>query len=118
MKKNGFTLIELIASVTILALIALIAFPAILNSLSSGQAKVDDGVKKVVESAAEAYANDYDTFSSVSVCKLAQEGYISTSFFEKNKKLIGAGLVSIANNGSKYTYSFQATGGPSTCNLG
>lgn len=118
MKKNGFTLIELIASVTILAFIALLAFPAILNSLKKGQDQVDEGVIQVVESAAEVYANENDSYNNISVCKLAQNGYISTSFFEKNKDKIGKGRVNISSNSSKYTYTFQSTGGDATCDLG
>jgi len=35
MKKNGFTLIEILATIIILATIALIAFPAVLNLLNN-----------------------------------------------------------------------------------
>ncbi len=117
MKKNGFTLIELIASITLLAIIALIAFPVILNSLTSGQAKVDEGVKKVVESAAEKYANDNDRFTDVSVCFLAQHGYISPSFFEKNKKILEHAMINISDNGTKYNYTFDLNGFDGECDL-
>lgn len=122
MKKNGFTLIELIASVTILALIALIAFPNILNALKKGQDKVDAGVKRVVESAAESYYNDKPDIKQnytvyVTVCDLAKNGYISVSFFEKNQSSIGQGRVKITPSGSKYTYEFLSTGGDSSCSL-
>lgn len=57
--KKGFTLIEMIGSIVILAMIALIAFPAVLNLLNSSQSKVDDGVKNYIIGAAREYVSEH-----------------------------------------------------------
>ena len=57
MKKNGFTLIELIGTVVILAIIALVVLPATLSVLNQGQDEVDKSVIQVVESAGNSYVN-------------------------------------------------------------
>ena len=40
--KNGFTLAELLGTIVILALIALIAFPAVLGLLNNSQNETDE----------------------------------------------------------------------------
>ena len=59
MKNKGFTLLELIGTVVILAIIMLIALPAILSMLSDGQSKVDDSLIGLVESAANQYVQEH-----------------------------------------------------------
>ena len=57
--KKGFTLIEMIGSVVILAMIALVAFPAVLNLLNNSQGKIDDAMKNTALGAAREYVNDH-----------------------------------------------------------
>ena len=57
--KKGFTLIEMIGSIVILAIIALVAFPAVLNILNSSQGKIDDNMKSYAIGAAKEYVNDH-----------------------------------------------------------
>lgn len=58
MKKNGFTLVELLAVIIILAVIALMAFPAILNSIKKSENTIDDSVKKIILNGAKLYLDD------------------------------------------------------------
>lgn len=56
--KSGFTLVELVGVVIILALIALIAFPAILNAIRGTQGQISDASKQIIYSATSSYLSD------------------------------------------------------------
>jgi len=92
--KKGFTLIEMIGSIVILAIIALVAFPAVLNMLNSSQVKVDDGMKKYAKGAAKEYVNDHvndfprnsSLNKNVSINKLISEGYMTEKSVNDNMK--------------------------------
>lgn len=90
MNKRGFTLVELLGSIVILAMLALIAFPAILSTLNSGQENIDTSVKDFIVAAAEECVNDnIDNYNDMcnSVEKLKDNGYISTTFYDKYPSL-------------------------------
>ncbi len=118
MKKNGFTLIELVGSIVILAIIALVAFPALLNMLNKGENQVDDSVKSVVISAAEKYVNDHiDNYPkqltggavrtyTINVSTLKDNGYIETTFYNKYCEIKTA-QVTVSANTKKYSYAVK-----------
>ena len=113
MNKKGFTLIELIGSIIIIAALALLAFPAILSLLNSGQEQVDDSVIKFVKSAAEECVNENinENINDYSKCKsfknLKNNGYISTTFYEKYKGDITKTIVITENTSkSKFCYGY------------
>ena len=58
MKKKGFTLIEILAVVTIMGLIFLLIIPKISNSLKSKKTDIDKTTKSMIVSAAKLYVND------------------------------------------------------------
>ena len=102
MNKKGFTLIELLGSIVILAIIAAIAFPAILGLLNSSQNEIDNAKKNIVEGAAKDYVddnvNDFPRNTNLSkkidVKDLINDGYISsTSINEKEDEEIYNGCV-------------------------
>ena len=73
-KSNGFTLVELLAVIVIIAIVSLIAVPNISGLLNKG---------KSIEAAAKYYAQDYadkltfnNDISSVKVATLLEYGYI------------------------------------------
>ena len=109
MNKKGFTLIELIGSIIIIAALALLAFPAILSLLNSGQEQVDDSVIKFVKSAAEECVNENinDYSKCNSFVNLKNNGYISTTFYEKYKADITKTIVITENTSkSKFCYGY------------
>ena len=57
--KRGFTLIEMIGSIIILAMIALVAFPAVLNLITNSQGKIDDAMKDTAKGATRDYVSDH-----------------------------------------------------------
>ena len=118
MNKKGFTLIELLGSIVILAALALVAFPAILSVLNSGQEEVDESVVNFVKAAAEECVNDnIDDYgdclsnSSQDKCKcddfakLKDNGYISTTFYDKHINDI-KGKITIEEHNNKYCYGY------------
>ncbi len=117
--NRGFTLIELIGTVVILAVISLIAFPAILNMLNSSNKELEDQTKEFINSAALDYVKDHtDDFSagstgSVSVQELMNGGYISTSVICDDCEIYND-TISVKRNGDKYDLKYNEVGG-GTC---
>lgn len=115
MNKKGFTLIELLGSIVILGLIALLAFPAILNFLSSSQEEIDEAKKSVIISAAKEYVNNdvnsYKRTSSLNenipTSKLIEEGYITNKDIIENEDLVNTCINVKVNSINKYTFEFK-----------
>ena len=55
MKKNGFTLAELLGVIVILAAVALVAFPPIINQIKKSRGELDDALNKLIYSASNQY---------------------------------------------------------------
>jgi len=109
MNKKGFTLIELVGAILIIALIALLAFPALTSMLNAGQNKVDESVKEVLKTAAATCVNEnvnnYSTLCN-SVDKLKDNGYISITFYNKYEDIHGKS-VTITKKNNKYCYKYN-----------
>ena len=86
MKKNGFTLIEMISVVIIVALIAIVAVPNVTNQIANNKNKISDTTKRLIFDAAELYVSDRETeypklsgnIYCLSLDKLASAGYITS----------------------------------------
>ena len=82
MKKNGFTLTELLAVVAIIALIAIIAVPSIIVIRKNMNERIYKEKIELIEKAAETYAsNNPDLFNAetekiITVSELVQEGFL------------------------------------------
>lgn len=55
MKKNGFTLAELLGVIVILALLMLLVFPAITRQLKEGETNIDQAVEQLILNSAKRY---------------------------------------------------------------
>ena len=85
-KNNGFTLIELIAVITILSLIALVSVPVIINTMNRAKQKESDKFKQIVKNAAElylernrdlySYFNEIGDSIDIDASTLISEGYL------------------------------------------
>lgn len=113
MNKRAFTLIELLGSIVILSVIALIAFPSVLNLLGSSQNKIDDSMKRYVEGAARQYVNDNvnlfpktgSTVKIVTISDLHDQGYVNDSSY--NNQSIQSGCVKVSvDSFKKYVYEY------------
>ncbi len=85
-KRQGFTLVELLGVITVLGLIALIAFPIITGSINKAKSNISEATAKVLYSNGESYIkeniNNYklteDNVFCVSLQQLADAGKINT----------------------------------------
>ncbi len=57
-KKNGFTLAELLGVIVILAAVALIAFPPIINQIKKSRGELDQALNTLLLTASEQYLED------------------------------------------------------------
>ena len=92
MNKKGFTLIELMAVVIILVLIAVLAFPPITNQISSSKNKVSDVTKEMLYGAAENYINRHlQTYSSYTTRCVRIGDMVDDGILEAPIKDVGTG---------------------------
>lgn len=114
MNKKGFTLAEIIGVVVILGLIALLAFPPMLNMVKQSENKLSDSAKTLIYTASSRYTakyiNDFPKTKGNIYCitieDLVKEEFLSTSI--QNENLGDFGLQTkikiTINNDSKYDY--------------
>ena len=110
MKNKGFTLIELLGVIIILATISLVAFPAILNFMSSSNGKIDQAKEKIIISAAKDYVTDNNTnIAKITTKALIENGYITNKEIiksvDENQPLENSCVKVTEDNGEiKYTF--------------
>lgn len=84
--KQGFTLIEMIAVIGIIALMSLLVMPSIINQIAEKKTEISGVTEKIIYSATELYMNDNSvdynkTVGSVYCIKLEKivnAGYLKT----------------------------------------
>lgn len=120
MKQKGFTLIELIAVIVILALIALVVFPAINGVLKDSRENAYDSQISIIEKAAkEYYLENYKELPEengctyVSIETLISKGYISDEELDEKSQIIDpktneplTGFVEVQYDSNQYNYKF------------
>ena len=106
MNKKGFTLIELIVTILLVAMISSIAFVSINKSIQKSKQKECLNIKTSIRSAADLYFSDnrYNPVESVTAQKLKEDGYlnIKESYITNpvNKQNIELSNISIPNDTS------------------
>ncbi len=122
--KNAFTFIELLGVIVILAIIALIAFPTIINLLGSKEEVKNEGIQNLLIAAAGQYVNDhvndfpkqltnkteiksYGETGNLTADFLIKNGYISTTEIneKKNCKFLND-YIKVTSNSKKYFYEY------------
>lgn len=126
MDRDGFTLVELIAVITILGLLALVVFPSVNASLKQSRADAYDTQKNQIIKAAREYFYENPSelpdagSKDISVEILRDKGYISASDLKNgnivdprdtNKCLTGNVIVSVSESGNKYVYEYDDESG-------
>lgn len=119
MNKKGFTLIELIGSIIILVMIALIVFPSVLNTFNQKNNEIDEASQKTLKLAALEYVNDNlndysktsDLEKYIDYCTLYKNGYV-----KYDEDLINS-RVKITSNGTKYITTFENSGSSAECEI-
>ncbi|WP_106449790.1 competence type IV pilus major pilin ComGC [Trichococcus alkaliphilus] len=75
-KEGGFTLVELLAVIAILALIVGISIPLIGNVIGDARDNTDAAQDELVIDAAQLYFVENDTETSVAVADLIDDGFL------------------------------------------
>ncbi len=115
--KKGFTLVELIGVIIILALIMLLAVPPILNSIRSTRNELSDASKKIIYTAANLYVsenlNDFPKYDGntfcVSIDTLSKKEYLPTIVYDSatGDEIPKDSLVEIKVENNNYTYNMN-----------
>ena len=125
MKKNGFTLVELLAVITILSIVSLIAVPSINRSIQASRQNAYDAQVKNLKTGAKEWGVD-NIYSlpadgseiTVDLKTLKQGGYVDSNIKNpKTKKKMSdtCTKVKIANINGKLTYTVTIEDEPATC---
>lgn len=111
MNKKGFTLAEIIGVITVLGLIALLAFPPMLNMIKNSESKIDDATKTLIYTASSQYTakymNDFPKTSGnvycITVSDLIKETYLDSNIINDDLTLETKIKVTISDD-YKYEY--------------
>ena len=92
-KRNGFTLVELMAVIIIISLIALLTFPNIINQIKKTKKSNNKMIEDVVIEQAKKYVNDNeeefqdDDGYCLSIDTLVDKGYVNEQLVDINNNL-------------------------------
>lgn len=92
MKKRGFTLVELLGVIVLLAAISLVTMPAILNQINNAQNKIDSSTQSIIINAAKLYVddnlNDFEKNTTKTYCltliNLIKDDYLDEGIVNAN----------------------------------
>ena len=117
MKKNGFTLIELIGTIVILSLALIILVPTVTKNIKDGMKDADEKTKSAIELAAKNWTIDNMENIGESYCvtveTLQNEGYLDRNLkmpSTSNSNINAAGVqISLKSGAEKksYTYTYK-----------
>ena len=119
MKNKGFTLVEMLAVIVLLSIIALIAVPAITGIIKGSKETLSEAQLKSIENSARNWASDIDnvdklptadgTCVKVSLNLLKKEGYANLDIKDpKTGNQVNA-WVKITRSGKKLNYETRTT---------
>ena len=115
MNNNGFTLIELIGVILLLAILSIIVFPNVLTSINKNKDAIDEDSKNLIISSAREYvASNTDLFVKktnntycIKLSTLYNNGYVDNVTGLKNSDTsLTTDAVKLVYNGSKFVYSY------------
>ncbi len=108
MKRNGFTLVELLAIIGILSLIAVLVVPRISKSTKEVKEEQYRNTIKIIENAARAYHADNKNVLKVTVQTLKDEKLLTSDLKDPRNDSSISGCVRVSKDSdgvSTYTYS-------------
>ena len=111
-KRNGFTLVELMAVIIIISLITLLTFPNIINQIKKTKKSNNKMIEDVVIEQAKKYVSDNeDEFQDENYCfsidTLLEKDYVKDSLF-KNNDFLDKKVIYITNtNKDGYNYKIM-----------
>lgn len=118
MKKNAFTLLELLGVVIILGVLSLIAFPIILNQIKDAKQGIKDSTKTIIIDAAKDYyeenTNNYERIEGMTYCidikTLTDNNYLNKNLKNENLNNIDTTKkVKLIYHNDKFDYDITDT---------
>lgn len=113
--KKGLTLIELLAILVIVGIIAAIAIPAINSTIDRSKTKADTATQELIKDAAMRYAleNNLTAGETVNVSKLVSDGYLNdTPTFNKDTNKKQSAAITITSGKITITLNTDAVSTP------
>lgn len=111
MKKDGFTLVELLAVIVILSILALITVVSVNKTLTNSKNSLSKiQINNVVNAAKTYYINEgmNKDVTCVNISELISKDYIeSNKVLDPKTKKSMEGSVNIINKNNKYSYEYQ-----------
>lgn len=117
MKKNGFTLAELLGVIVLLGLLLLLVFPSVIREIQEGEASIDGAVEQIIFNSASNYMENhkstYPTRDNVTYCitlnTLVNAGEVSENLLidKKGKALDLSKKVEIQIKNGKKSYQMN-----------
>ena len=122
MKKNGFTLAELLGVVVILAAIALIAFPPIINQIKSSRKDLDNALNSLILTSAEQYLeeNNYPLNNStycIQLSVLVEDGKLVEPIIDSKGNTVGLSSTFSVNFGTNKYDLYSTNLNKSSCDI-
>ncbi len=121
MKKNAFTLIEVMIVVFLLGLVAVFIVPKINSIINENKLKICNDIVKTIEDAAENYTYkntnivdeeiDINGKYEITILKLQQSGLLDTNIIEPfhNSEISTSNIVIITKVDNQYIYEYQGS---------
>lgn len=121
MKKNAFTLIEVMIVVFLLGLVAVFIVPKINSIINENKLKICNDIVKTIEDAAESYTYkntnivdeeiDINGKYEITILKLQQSGLLDTNIVEPfhNSEISTSNIVIITKVDNQYIYEYQGS---------
>lgn len=120
--KKGFTLLEMLAVIIILAMLSLTVFSLVQNQLQSQKGKLSDATVKLIENAADIYVTERPNaypkesgnfYCNVTLKTLVDSGLLKSPIkdFESGEELDLNKIVKVTVNGNEYNYEIITAGG-------
>ena len=119
MKKNGFTLVEVLVVIVIIAVLSTIISPIVINLLSKNRQEMYENQVRTLEEASKRWSVDHagelssdESSYCLSLDELSNEGYISGSDLKNpvnDEDLVGSILITYNSVYQQYEFKFVET---------
>ena len=117
MKKNAFTLVELLAVIVILGLIAAIAVPSVIDTINDSKEKSYQTTIESVKAATESYMNmSFDNYKAqfvspgyvnITISELIEEGFLSNDIKNPITGNVLSGSIRVTKiSENRYNYEY------------
>lgn len=118
MKRNAFTLVELLAIITILGIIAVITVPNIVTIINDSKRSLNETQIKAIEEAARNYGTTHITLNNgspsesyITLQTLKDKGYLDNKVVKNiNTQQNANGKVCVKWESNQFTYTYKESG--------